>query len=160
TSKRELQTELVSLNEVIDESVPLIEMELSRNDVLMELQLARTLPEVVGDRVQLQQVFINLAVNAIQAMSSTTDRPPRLAVWTRLDGDDKVLVAVRDSGPGFAPGAEANLFNAFFTTKPNGMGMGLSIVHSIIKAHGGRVWACNNDQGGATFQFTIPLRSE
>jgi C4-dicarboxylate-specific signal transduction histidine kinase len=158
--KGQVRNEPVSLNEVIEESLPLIHMELFRHDVSLELDMAKTLPEVTGDRIQLQQVVINLALNAIQAMASVTDRRRKLAVRTRLDGEDQVLVAIQDSGPGFDPAIEADLFNAFFTTKPNGMGMGLSIVHSIIQAHDGRVWASRNDQGGATFQFTLPLHSE
>jgi signal transduction histidine kinase len=122
--------------------------------------MAKTLPAIFGDRIQLQQVIINLVLNAIQAMASIKDRPRKLAVRTRLEDDDQVLVAIQDSGPGFDPAMEAHLFNAFFTTKPDGMGMGLSIVHSIIEAHQGRVWATRNDQGGATFQFTLPLHQE
>jgi signal transduction histidine kinase len=115
---------------------------------------------VTGDRIQLQQVIINLFVNAIQAMASVADRPRVLVVRTRLKDADEVLVAVEDSGPGIAPAIEADLFNAFFTTKTNGMGMGLSIGRSIVEAHGGRLWVSPNDRGGATFQFSLPLKSE
>jgi two-component system sensor kinase FixL len=158
--KEKVRNEAVNLNEVIEDSVPLVHIELSRQDVSLELDMAKTLPEVVGDRIQLQQVIINLVLNAIQAMASVTDRPRNLAIRTRLQDDDQVLVAIQDSGPGFDPAVEADLFNAFFTTKPDGMGMGLSIVNSIIQAHHGRVWATCNDQGGATFQFTIPQHPE
>ena len=158
--KGKVRSEAVNLNEVIEDCVPLVHIELSRQDVSLDLDLAKMLPEVVGDRIQLQQVIINLVLNAIQAMASVTDRPRNLAVRTRLQDDDQVLVAIQDSGPGFDPSVEADLFSAFFTTKPDGMGMGLSIVNSIIQAHHGRVWATSNDQGGATFQFTLPLHPE
>jgi signal transduction histidine kinase len=115
---------------------------------------------VIGDRIQLQQVVINLLVNAIQAMASVPDRPRELIVRTRLKDADEALVTVEDSGPGIDPAIEADLFNAFFTTKSNGMGMGLSIGRSIVEAHGGRLWASRNDRGGATFQFSLPLQSE
>jgi two-component system sensor kinase FixL len=160
SSKGEVRNDPVSLNEVIEDSVPLIDMELYRHNVSLELDMAKALPEVVGDRIQLQQVVINLALNAIQAMASVTGHPRRLAVRTRLENGDQVLVVIQDSGPGFDPATEADLFKTFFTTKPNGMGMGLSIVHSIIQAHHGRVWASRNDQGGATFQFILPLHAE
>lgn len=158
--KGKVRSEAVNLNGVIEDCVPLVHIELSRQDVSLELDLAKTLPEIVGDRIQLQQVIINLVLNAIQAMASVTHRPRNLAVRTRLQDNDQVLVAIQDSGPGFDPSVEADLFNAFFTTKPDGMGMGLSIVNSIIQAHHGRVWATCNDQGGATFQFTLPLHPE
>ena len=121
--------------------------------------MAKALPAVTGDRVQLQQVAINLMLNAIQAMASVTDRPRKLAVRTRLKDDDQVLVAIQDSGPGFDPAMEADLFNAFFTTKPDGMGMGLSICRSILEAHG-RIWASSNVGPGATFTFTVPPARE
>jgi signal transduction histidine kinase len=93
-------------------------------------------------------------------MASVTDRPRELVVRTSLKDQHDVLVAIEDSGPGFDPAVETNLFNAFFTTKPNGMGMGLSIGRSIIEAHSGRLWAVRNDRGGATFQFSLPLHPE
>ncbi|HWL74620.1 MAG TPA: ATP-binding protein [Burkholderiaceae bacterium] len=158
--KGQVRNEPVSINEVIEDCVPLIHIELSRQDVSLELDMAKALPAVIGDRIQLQQVAINLMLNAVQAMASVTDRPRKLAVRTRLEDDNQIMVAIQDSGPGVDPAIEGDLFNAFFTTKPDGMGMGLSIVNSIIQAHHGRVWATRNDQGGATFQFTIPLHRE
>jgi signal transduction histidine kinase len=131
-----------------------------QHHVSLGLNLAKPLPDVIGDRIQLQQVIINLLVNAIQAMVSVTDRPRELVVRTRLKGEDEILLAVEDSGPGFDPAVEADLFNAFFTTKPSGMGMGLSIGRSIVEAHGGRLWASRNDHGGATFQFSLLLHPE
>jgi two-component system sensor kinase FixL len=160
SQKGDLQRGPVNLNEVIEDSIPLIQRDVAQHHVSLGRDLARAVPDVVGDRIQLQQVIINLLVNAIQAMASITDRPRELVVRTHLKGEDEILLAVEDSGPGFDPAIEADLFNAFFTTKPNGMGMGLSIGRSIIEAHGGRLWASRNDRGGATFQFSLPLHSE
>ena len=160
SKKGDLQREPINLNEVIEDSIPLIQREVAQHHVSLNRDLAKALPDVVGDRIQLQQVIINLLVNAIQAMASVTDHPRELAVRTRLKGEDEILLAVEDSGPGFDPAIEADLFNAFFTTKPNGMGMGLSIGRSIVEAHGGRLWASRNDRGGATFQFSLPLHPE
>ena len=158
--RRTLQRAPVNLNGVIEDAILLIHREASEHHVSLGLNLANPLPDVIGDRIQLQQVIINLLVNAIQAMASVADRPRELVVRTHLKDDGEVLVAVEDSGPGFDPAIEADLFNAFFTTKPNGMGMGLSIGRSIIEAHSGHLWATRNDRGGATFQFSLPLHSE
>ena len=160
SKKGESQRTPVNLNEVVEDSIPLIQREIAQNQVSLELELAKALPDVVGDRIQLQQVVINLLVNAIQAMASVADRPRELVIRTSLKDQHDVLVAIEDSGPGFDPAVETDLFNAFFTTKPNGMGMGLSIGRSIIEAHGGRLWAMRNDRGGATFQFSLPLHPE
>ncbi len=160
SKKGDLQKVPVNLNEVVEDSIPLIQREVVQHRVLLGRDLAKAMPDVVGDRIQLQQVIINLLVNAIQAMASVTDRPRELIVRTCLKGEDEILLAVEDSGPGFDPAIEAELFNAFFTTKPNGMGMGLSIGRSIVEAHGGRLWTFRNDRGGATFQFSLPLHSE
>jgi PAS domain S-box-containing protein len=160
SKKGNLQRAPVNLNEVIEDSIPLVQREFSQHHVSLGLNLANPLPDVIGDRIQLQQVIINLLVNAIQAMASVADRPRELVVRTRLKDANEVLVAVEDSGPGIAPAIEADLFNAFFTTKTNGMGMGLSIGRSIIEAHSGRLWATRNDRGGATFQFSLPLQLE
>ena len=160
SKKGDLQRVPVNLNEVIEDSIPLIQREVVQHHVSLGRDLAKAMPDVVGDRIQLQQVIINLLVNAIQAMASVTDGPRELVVRTRLKGEDEILLAVEDSGPGFDPAIEAELFNAFFTTKPNGMGMGLSIGRSIVEAHGGRLWTSRNDRGGATFQFSLPLHPE
>jgi signal transduction histidine kinase len=114
------------------------------------------LPPVLGDRVQLQQVLINLVVNAIQAMASVTDRPRELLLRSREDEAGQALVAVQDSGIGIDPENESRLFDTFFTTKPDGVGMGLSICRSIVEAHGGKVSASRNPGPGTTFQFTLP----
>jgi signal transduction histidine kinase len=109
---------------------------------------------VRGDRVQLQQVIINLVLNAMEAMASVTDRPRDLIIRTAQDGD-QVLVAIADSGTGIDPDRIDRLFSSFYTTKPGGLGMGLSICRSIIEAHGGKLWASANAGPGATFQFTL-----
>jgi signal transduction histidine kinase len=120
------------------------------------LDLASSLPSVFGDRVQLQQVILNLLVNSIQAMTLVYDRPRELLIRSRANNAEQVLVEVRDSGIGIEPEHVGQLFNAFFTTKADGMGMGLSICRSIIEAHGGRIWASHNDGPGTTLQFTLP----
>jgi len=150
----------LDLNELVEDAVFLIQREVRHHQVLLGLDLAPDVPIVLGDRVQLQQVVINLLMNAIQAMAEVIDRPRKLIVQSRRQDCRGLIVTFRDSGPGIDPEYEAQLFNAFFTTKPDGMGMGLSICRSIIEAHGGRIWASRNDEGGATFQFTLPLEQE
>ena len=145
----------LDMNEVIEEVLALAGRELLESRVLVERQLAGDLPLVQADRVQLQQVMLNLIMNGIEAMDNRTDQPRALWVESRVDGSGEVLVAVRDSGSGF--GSEADrLFNPFFTTKANGMGMGLSISRSLIESHGGRLWAAPNYPCGAAFYFTLP----
>lgn len=156
SKKVDTQRARLDVNEVIGQVILLVRRELLTNRVALRLELAPSLPPVLGDRVQLQQVIMNLMVNGIQAMSGTRDRPRELLVASRPHEGNHVLVEVRDSGPGIAPENMAQLFNAFFTTKPNGMGMGLSISRSIIEAHGGRIWASGNGRG-ATFQLTLPF---
>ena len=126
----------------------------------MRTQFADGVPLIECDRVQLQQVILNLIVNAIEAMSGLNDAPRELLVITEKAQPGGVLVAVRDSGPGLAPETLERLFDPFYTTKANGMGMGLSICHSIIEAHGGRLWASANLPRGAVFQLTLPANSE
>jgi signal transduction histidine kinase len=134
----------------------LVRREVMSGGVSVQLALAPTLPPVLGDRVQLQQVIINLVINGIQAMAPIVDRSRDLTIETRWLGDaEQVLVAVRDSGIGIDTDTANRLFDAFFTTKNGGLGMGLSICRSIVEAHGGRVWASSNDGRGATFQFTL-----
>jgi signal transduction histidine kinase len=115
---------------------------------------------VRGDRVELQRVILNLILNAIEAMSEISDGPRELLITTGEAESGDVLIAVRDSGPGLAPAAIENLFKAFHTTKPNGLGLGLSICRSIIESHGGRLWASANAPRGAVFQFTLPAHPE
>jgi C4-dicarboxylate-specific signal transduction histidine kinase len=146
----------LDLNDVIDETVPLVRRELSSHRIAFKLDLEPGLPPTIGDRVQLQQVIIDLLVNGIQAMADASDRPRELQVQTRQDEDNRVLIRVQDSGIGIEPENTHRRFNSFFTTKKSGMGMGLSICRSIIEAHGGRIWALLNGGPGATFQFVQP----
>lgn len=146
----------VDLNEVIAEIVALMQTEVTKHDIALSTELTTELPSVPADRVQLQQVVVNLVQNAIEAMSSITDRPRNLLIRSEKSSDGGVLIAVRDSGTGIDSKDQKRIFNPFFTTKSQGMGMGLSICHSIIEAHGGRLWAANNNDHGATLQFTLP----
>ncbi len=150
------QKDRLAINDAILEVVALTHGEAVKSGVSVRTQLAEGLPPVEGDRVQLQQVILNLIVNAIEAMSGPDEAPRDLLVSTEKDEPDGVLVAVRDSGPGLAPENLDRLFEAFYTTKASGMGMGLSICRSIIEAHGGRLWADANEPRGAVFQFTLP----
>jgi len=146
----------LDINEVIQEVlVVLAGRELYENQVLPNHQLKTDLPSVLADRVQLQQVLLNLIMNGIEAMAAVSDRPRLLGVQSRIDESGDVLVAVSDSGTGF--GLELDrVFNPFFTTKANGMGMGLSISRSLVESHGGRLWAAPNSPHGAVFSFTLP----
>jgi len=130
--------------------------ELARNKVTVRTELACQLPQVQGDRVQLQQVILNLFLNASDAMSGVDDRPRQLVIRTERDEPDRVRLSVRDTGVGFAPQGVDRLFDAFYTTKSNGMGIGLSVSRSIIESHKGRLWATPNAGPGATFSFSIP----
>jgi signal transduction histidine kinase len=127
-----------------------------KNGVSVQMQLAQGLPPIHGDRVQLQQVILNLIINAVEAMSAVGEGSRELLISTGKAESDGVLVAVRDSGPGLAPASFQRLFEAFYTTKPGGLGMGLSICRSIIEAHRGRLWTTANVPQGAVFQFTVP----
>jgi signal transduction histidine kinase len=130
-----------------------------KNGVSVQTELTENLPLIDGDRVQLQQVMLNLIVNAVEAMSGLTEGPRELLIGTEKAEMGGVLVTVRDSGPGLAPAALERLFEAFYTTKPNGLGLGLSICRSIVEAHGGRLWASASAPRGAIFQFTLPAPS-
>jgi signal transduction histidine kinase len=123
----------------------------------VDLDLASALPPVLADRVQLQQVTLNLVMNAIEASTPVTDRPREIVIRSRSDDGQHVVVAVHDTGVGIAANELDRLFTAFYTTKPGGMGMGLSISRSIIEAHGGQLWATRNVGPGATFQFSVPV---
>jgi signal transduction histidine kinase len=128
---------------------------MTNSSISVQMQLAESLPAVQGDRVQIQQVILNLLVNAIEAMSGMSEGSRELLISTRKSESEGVLVAVRDSGPGLGPESADRLFESFYTTKPGGMGMGLSICRSIIEAHGGRLWASASTPRGAVFQFTL-----
>jgi PAS domain S-box-containing protein len=174
------QKDWLDLNETIGEVIAMAGSEVRRNRISLQTQLANDLPLILGDRIQLQQVILNLLINAIEAMSGMREGPQELWVSsqkvTEIPGESTeeryedraladaewthVLIAVRDSGPGLDPKGLDRLFNAFYTTKPKGLGMGLAISRSIIEAHGGRLWATANASKGAVFQFTLPIRDE
>jgi PAS domain S-box-containing protein len=154
--KGEPEKARLNLNEVIDDVLLLLSREVQSHQVSLELDLTPDLPPVRADRVQLQQVIINLLVNAIQAMAPVNDRPRALQIRSHAHDADQVLVGVQDSGIGIDPDNQSRLFDTFFTTKPDGVGMGLSICRSIIEAHGGEVWVSRNPGPGTTFQFTLP----
>jgi PAS domain S-box-containing protein len=148
----------VDVNEVVREIIELTRRETTRNAVLVRLQLTHGLPTVEGDRVQLQQVILNLVMNAIEAMSMAGKEYRELLVSSERSASGGVLIAVRDSGPGIAPESADRLYESFYTTKSSGLGMGLSICHSIIEAHRGRLWATANTPEGAVFQFSLPAK--
>jgi signal transduction histidine kinase len=145
----------LNLNDVIQETIELARMDLY--GAVLQTELSSELPEVIADRVQLQQVLLNLAANAIDAMKPVTDRPRVLRIRTKDHEKSAVLVMVEDSGIGLNPKQKEQLFESFFTTKSDGLGMGLSICRSIIEEHGGRLWVEPNSGPGATFQFTLPI---
>ena len=150
--------ERVDVNAAIREVIELTRSEAMTNGVLVQTDLADGLPPVRGDRVELQQVILNLIVNALEAVSGMGQGSRELQISAGKSEPADVLVAVRDSGPGLDPDAMEHLFKAFYTTKPNGLGMGLSICRSIVEAHGGRMWASANSPRGAVFQFTLPFK--
>ena len=137
-----------------------MQTEASRSEVRIEMDLLTDLPAALGDRTQLQQVLVNLIRNGVEAMTGIADRPRLLVIRSEMQDPDCVLVAVRDSGAGINAKDIKRIFDAFFTTKALGTGMGLSISRSIIEAHGGRLWASANSDYGATFQFTLPMAVE
>jgi PAS domain S-box-containing protein len=158
--KKETTNESVDLNDAAREVLALSSSELERNRVILQQELAEDLPAVTGDRVQLQQVILNLLRNASDAMSGVDARPRQLLIRTEEDGDDQVRLTVKDAGVGFADQAADRLFQSFYTTKDDGMGIGLSVSRSIIESHHGRLWAMPNNGPGVTFSFSIPCRPE
>jgi len=155
-SKKEFTLEPLDLNEATREVIALALSDLQRNRVILQSELSDDLPPVIGDRVQLQQVTLNLLRNAAEAMLGVEDRPRQLLVRTRREGDDRVRLSVQDTGTGVSTQDFERLFEAFYTTKSSGMGIGLSVSRSIIERHHGRLWAEPNDGPGATFFFSIP----
>jgi signal transduction histidine kinase len=145
--------ELLDVNEIIREMMVLLEDKVNRTSISVRSELDPALPQITGDRVQLQQVLVNLMLNGIEAMKDATGE---LAITSKATADDQVLVSVSDSGVGIASEQSKDIFEAFFTTKPQGTGMGLSISRRIIESHGGRIWATANSGRGTTFQFTLP----
>jgi C4-dicarboxylate-specific signal transduction histidine kinase len=150
----------LDLNEVVKEVIALVQREMDNHRVWLRTELALRLPMILGDRIQLQQVVINLVVNGIEAMQSVADRPRELVIRSYHDEQDRVLVTVADSGVGISAENADRLFNAFFTTKPSGMGMGLSICRSIAEAHGGLLWATENTPHGAIFHLALPVNTD
>jgi signal transduction histidine kinase len=152
--KGALQRELVDVNELIREMIVLLRSEASRYSISIRTELAEDLPKITADRVQLQQVFMNLMLNGIDAMKETSGGS-ELAIKSETS-DDQLLISVSDTGVGLPPVQADQIFTAFFTTKDHGTGMGLPISRSIIESHGGRLWATGASERGATFQFTLP----
>jgi C4-dicarboxylate-specific signal transduction histidine kinase len=157
--KEEANLQPLDLNEVTTEVLALARSELIERHVAVSTRLAPGLPRARGDRVQLQQVMLNLLLNACEAMSANEPAKRILTASTVRDGEGLLLVAIADRGSGIPPDAADRLFEPFFTTKPHGLGLGLSICRSIIAAHGGRLWADNNPDGGATFTFALPTQN-
>ena len=160
TKRTAAQGEKLDLNETIREILPLVGDEAKKKSVSILSCFAEDTLPVIGDRVQLQQVVLNLVMNGIEAMCTITDRPRELVITSRNADQDYVEVTIQDSGIGLDPDQSARIFDAFYTTKATGMGMGLSISRSIIHAHGGRLWATANDGPGTTFHFTLPREQE
>ncbi|MGY4287565.1 PAS domain S-box-containing protein [Bradyrhizobium sp. LM2.7] len=154
------QKENLEINQAVLDVIALTRSEAFKNRVSVRTQFAEGLPSVQADRVQLQQVMLNLIVNAVEAMGAVSEGGRELLISTGRDASNGVHVALRDSGPGLDPKNVERLFEAFYTTKPTGMGMGLAICRSIIEAHGGRMWAGANEPRGAVFQFTLPLAAD
>jgi signal transduction histidine kinase len=159
-SKKEPSPEPMDMNEATREVIALSLTELQRNGVMLRYELAEDLSPVVADRIQIQQVILNLLRNATEAMSTVDERPRELFIRTERDGRNRVQLSVKDSGIGFNPPNAVKIFDAFYTTKSDGMGVGLSISRSIIEAHQGSLWASPNDGPGSTFSFVIPCRAE
>jgi signal transduction histidine kinase len=146
----------VDINEVIREVLALVPNELGKHHISVRTELLSNLAPVLGDRVQLQQVVLNLVMNGIEAMTVSTRRPGLLLIRSQMHESGNVLVAVQDTGAGLDPRNASHIFDAFFTTKAAGMGMGLPICRSIVEAHGGHLSIARNESEGVTFQFTLP----
>jgi PAS domain S-box-containing protein len=160
SKRKDPQRTVLDLNDIIQETLGLIEAELSGNHISVSADLAPDLPSVFADRVQLQQVILNLAMNGIESMRTVNVRPRELAVGSRVADDNRVAVTIRDNGTGFSSGETEQFFEPFFTTKPQGTGMGLSICRNIVEAHGGDIRACANADHGATLEFLLPLAAK
>ncbi len=158
--KSDTEKALLDVNELVREAMALVQRELSKNDVSLRMELSPRLPSIYGDRVQLQQVIINLVMNGIEAMQSVGDRSHRLTIRTGKDDVGRVCLTVADTGAGISEADVERIFTPFFTTKAGGMGMGLAICRSIVEAHEGRLSVFRNEEDGATFQFVLPERQE
>ena len=153
--KGALTREVLDLNEIIRDTVAVLRSETVRYNVSVRTELAADLPQIIGDRVQLQQVAMNLLVNGIEAMKDV-DGMREMVIQSQQVEDDQIMLSISDTGIGLPPQLAEQIFDPFFTTKPHGTGMGLRISRSIIESHGGRLWATANDRQGATFAFSIP----
>ena len=151
---------IVEINEAIREVLEMVRAPIDKNRVSVRARLTAGLTSVWGDRVQLQQVILNLVLNAVEAMASVEERPRLLSIRTEQKEDSGILIAVHDSGPGIDPENLPRVFEPFYTTKDSGLGMGLAICRSIISAHGGRLWAEADQPQGTVFQFTLPVAHE
>lgn len=147
------------MSEVVQDVIAITRGEVLKGGATIRTRMPDDLPLVTGDRVQLQQLVLNLIMNAVEAMSAVEGRPREVVISTQRGGSDEVLVMVQDSGVGLDPETKDKIFDAFYTSKNMGMGMGLAISRSIAEHHGGRLWATSNEGPGATFQFTIPLNT-
>jgi signal transduction histidine kinase len=157
SKKAPARREGLEINQAILEIIALARVPMSDNGVLAKMQLAEGLPHILGDRVQLQQVILNLIMNAIEAMSEVTKGPRELLISTSTTEASAVLVTVSDTGPGLSQASAERIFDAFYTTKASGLGMGLSICRSIAEAHGGRLWVKPNEPRGAVFCLMLPV---
>jgi len=158
--KTDIEKAVLDLSDVARDAMMLLQRELATQAVSLKLEFAADLPRIFGDRVQLQQVIINLVVNALEAMESPADRPRELTIRSGRQEDGRVFLSVSDTGVGISDANADRMFTPFFTTKSSGMGMGLSICRSIIEAHEGRLSACRNEGDGATFRFVLPVHDE
>jgi C4-dicarboxylate-specific signal transduction histidine kinase len=154
------QKDWVDVNETIHEVIALARSEIQRKGVALETQLSEHVPLIFADRIELQQVILNLVMNGSEAMDTVTDRPREMVIRSSAQESDKVLVAVQDSGTGIDSQNLDKIFDTFYTSKPQGMGMGLAISRSIVENHGGRLWATANAPWGAVFQFMLPVNSD
>ena len=152
------RSDRVDMNEALQEVIELTRGEALKNGVSVKTQFAKGPPIITGDRVQLQQVVVNLILNAVQAMGAVSEGAREVLISTRQIDLNDLYVGVRDTGPGLSPETLSRLFEPFYTTKPNGMGMGLTICRSIVESHGGRLWVSACQPHGALFQFAIPAR--
>jgi PAS domain S-box-containing protein len=158
--RHDLDLRPLDLGEVVQEVAAVVRTDAASRQVKLQVDVPGDLPPVRGDRVQLQQVLLNLIINGMDALSGTREEDRRVNVSARLDGAQDIEIAVSDSGPGIPAEQLTHVFDSFFTTKKDGLGMGLSISRTIIQAHGGRLWGDNNDGGGATFRFTVKVARE
>jgi len=151
--------EQLDINDVIVDVLSLMRNEIQRNAIALKFEHGSDLPQVIGDRVQIQQVMLNLILNAIEAMKTVESRPRQLVIKSRKNESEQVCIEVRDSGVGLAHEGTEKIFDSFYTTKAEGLGMGLSISRSIVENHAGRLWANANEDFGTTFQFTLSTRA-